>query len=432
MGGRQSGTVCAKHRCPETGPEMQGLFDSTFRKIYTRDRRGAPLADRLKDRLGVTDVYRVLNDQVWREYLRHRERLRLLRWNCPALEEQVPNGPATHAFCESLRRMGRSRLPHLDSQVAECWLFHGTSFEAAAGIAENDFRLDLTGSNAGTLYGKGIYLAENVSKSDEYGEGPRGTRPEEESVKEDRSQVPVPPAPAHTRGAVEPLTRHSVMLVCRTLLGKVLYNDEVNPSPDAIQRSCLAKGAPYDSVLGDRRKIHGTFREFVYPEFIVVYERIYFHERFQDIFGQMVERCRRRQFQGPSAEEEKVEPQTSEATLRVRSARPEDGSVRTEVKSVETQTMPAKMPKAKRSKSLPGTTESRPKPRLGNWSFLQQRDMAASTVKPKFKPPPRGMPVRVNYVRPEKLPISCTCKAHTLCICGYQGDLRWVSPTLRR
>lgn len=27
--------------------------DSTFRKIYTRDRRGAPLADRLKDRLGV-------------------------------------------------------------------------------------------------------------------------------------------------------------------------------------------------------------------------------------------------------------------------------------------------------------------------------------------------------------------------------------------
>ncbi|CAK9114303.1 unnamed protein product [Durusdinium trenchii] len=309
MGGRQSGTVCAKHRCPEMIQEMQGLFDSTFRKIYTRDRRGAPLADRLK----VTDVYRVLNDQVWREYLRHRERLRLLRWNCPALEEQVPNGPATHAFCESLRRMGRSRLPHLDSQVAECWLFHGTSFEAAAGIAENDFRLDLTGSNAGTLYGKGIYLAENVSKSDEYGEGPRGTRPEEESVKEDRSQVPVPPAPAHTRGAVEPLTRHSVMLVCRTLLGKVLYNDEVNPSPDAIQRSCLAKGAPYDSVLGDRRKIHGTFREFVlyhddqvYPEFIVVYERIYFHERFQDIFGQMVERCRRRQFQGPSAEEEKV------------------------------------------------------------------------------------------------------------------------------
>ena len=29
--------------------------------------------------------------------------------------------------------------------------------------AENDFRLDLTGSGAGTLYGKGIYLAENAS-----------------------------------------------------------------------------------------------------------------------------------------------------------------------------------------------------------------------------------------------------------------------------
>lgn len=60
-GGRQSSGACAKHRCPEMIQEMQGLFaglleskgglamqDSTFRKVYTRDRRGAPLADRLK------------------------------------------------------------------------------------------------------------------------------------------------------------------------------------------------------------------------------------------------------------------------------------------------------------------------------------------------------------------------------------------------
>jgi len=297
FGGRQSSGACAKHRCPEMIAEMQGLFDSTFRKIYTRDRRGAPMADRLK----VTEVYRVLNDQVWREYLRHREKLRLSRWNCPSLAEQVPDGPATHAFCESLRRMGRSRLPQLDSQVAECWLFHGTSFDAAAGIAENDFRLDLTGTNAGTLYGKGIYLAENVSKSDEYGEGPRGPKEEEQVVR--------PPPGA----VVAPVVRQSVLLVCRSLLGKVLYCDAEKPSPDTIQRSCLGKDAAYDSVLGDRRKIHGTFREFVlyhddqvYPEFIVVYERIFFHERFQEIFGQMVERCRRRQFNGPTNEEEKV------------------------------------------------------------------------------------------------------------------------------
>lgn len=254
----------------------------------------------MADRLKVCHVYRVLNDQVWREYLRHREKLRLSRWNCPSLAEQVLDGPATHAFCESLRRMGRSQLPQLDAQVAECWLFHGTSFDAAAGIAENDFRLDLTGSNAGTLYGKGIYLAENVSKSDEYGEGPRGP-------KEEQGNWRPPPSPPPA------LVRHSVLLVCRSLLGKVLYCDAETPSPDAIQRSCLAKDAAYDSVLGDRRKIHGTFREFVlyhddqvYPEFIVVYERIFFHERFQEIFGQMVQRCRQRLFHGPTMDEEKV------------------------------------------------------------------------------------------------------------------------------
>merc|ERR1719382_4439 len=71
-------------------------------------------------------------------------------------------------------------LPGLDPEVNEVWLFHGTTREAAQGIAENDFRLDLTGSNAGTLYGKGIYLAENATKSDEYGEGPKGPAGEEQ------------------------------------------------------------------------------------------------------------------------------------------------------------------------------------------------------------------------------------------------------------
>ncbi|CAJ1404542.1 unnamed protein product [Effrenium voratum] len=324
FGGRQSSGTCAKYRCPELIQEMQGLFDCTFRKVYTRDRRGAPIADRFK----VLHVYRVLNDQVWREYLRHRERLRLLRWNCPPLEQQVPGGPATHAFCESLRRMGRSHMPHLDAQVAECWLFHGTNFQgAAARHAENDFRLDLTGSNAGTLYGKGIYLAENawglsdeavalkdeMFRSDEYGEGPTGRAGEEEQGERAESHAaraerrPPPNAP------LPPLQRNSAMIVCRALLGKVRYSDEEKPSADDIQRTCLGKDPAYDCVLGDRRKIHGTFREFVlyhddqvYPEFIVVYQRVFFHERFQEIFEHMVERCRQRQFHGPTQEEEKV------------------------------------------------------------------------------------------------------------------------------
>ena len=33
------------------------------------------------------------------------------------------------------------------------WLYHGTSLEGETGITEGDFRLNLAGSNAGTLYG---------------------------------------------------------------------------------------------------------------------------------------------------------------------------------------------------------------------------------------------------------------------------------------
>eukprot|EP00930_Biecheleria_cincta_P085421 TRINITY_DN74810_c0_g1_i1.p1 TRINITY_DN74810_c0_g1~~TRINITY_DN74810_c0_g1_i1.p1 ORF type:complete len:750 (+),score=113.44 TRINITY_DN74810_c0_g1_i1:61-2250(+) len=302
QGGRASSGSVKMQNMPEMVHAMQGLFDGTFRKIHTRDRRGAPIADLFR----VLSVYRVLNDQVWREYKGHREKIRLLRWNCAGLEQQIPGGPDTHAY---LQRHGRERdprnqLPELDAQVGECWLFHGTSFEAAKGIAENDFSLDLSGSNAGTLYGKGIYLAENVTKSDEYGEGPRGRAGEEERPGND---VRPPPGP------IPELRRHSAMIVCRSLLGKVRYSDERSPNPDALQQSCRGQAPAFDSVLGDRRKVNGTFREFVlynddqvYPEFVVVYERLFFHERFQAIFDAMVDRCRRRQFHGPTSEEEAV------------------------------------------------------------------------------------------------------------------------------
>ena len=39
---------------------MQHLFDATYRKVYTRDRRGAPFPDGFR----VKRVQRVLNDQA--------------------------------------------------------------------------------------------------------------------------------------------------------------------------------------------------------------------------------------------------------------------------------------------------------------------------------------------------------------------------------
>lgn len=56
----------------------------------------------------------------------------------------------------------------LDSSVNEVYAFHGTFVRYALAIAEHDFNIDLAGSSTGTLYGRGAYLGESITKADEY------------------------------------------------------------------------------------------------------------------------------------------------------------------------------------------------------------------------------------------------------------------------
>jgi len=134
----------------------------------------------------------------------------------------------------------------IDPTKNEFYLWHGTTPAAAEAITTGDFRIDLAGSHAGTMYGRGIYFAEACSKSDEY------TR--------------------ETSDGLRPL------LLCRVLCGRVLYNDEHHPTVSKLVSSCTS--GEYDCVLGDREKIRNTYREFIvfdndqaYPEFIVWYRR---------------------------------------------------------------------------------------------------------------------------------------------------------------
>eukprot|EP00929_Paragymnodinium_shiwhaense_P098625 TRINITY_DN60100_c0_g1_i1.p1 TRINITY_DN60100_c0_g1~~TRINITY_DN60100_c0_g1_i1.p1 ORF type:complete len:627 (-),score=139.37 TRINITY_DN60100_c0_g1_i1:172-2052(-) len=294
-GGRQASTIIAYEKQPERVVEtIQGLLDSTYRKVFTRDRRGAPIPDRFK----VLDVHRVMNDQIWREYSKHREEVGK---RCQGSAPTVPGGALR--TMQYLQSKTHPCLPTLDAAVNEAWLFHGTKREAAEGIAENDFRLDLTGSNAGTLYGKGIYLAENVTKSDEYGEGPDGPASEEREGTDELDRPPPGPPPS--------LIRESYILVCRSSLGRMKYTDERRPDANLLQKGAL-KG-DYESVMGDRLKKNGTFREIVvydddlvYPEYIVRYERIFFHERFAEIFQAQRQRKIQNRYQGPTSEEEQV------------------------------------------------------------------------------------------------------------------------------
>lgn len=135
--------------------------------------------------------------------------------------------------------------------MGEVFLFHGTHPIAAEKIQRENFRLNLAGSSTGTLYGRGIYLAEHCSKADEYAK-----------ASEDFGQ-----------------TSDRTLLVCRVTLGKALEVKVVEPDPRECERICC--DGPCHSVLGDRIACRGTFREYVvfdddlaYPAFVVKYSRI--------------------------------------------------------------------------------------------------------------------------------------------------------------
>ncbi|CAE7646710.1 tank-1 [Symbiodinium sp. CCMP2592] len=65
----------------------------------------------------------------------------------------------------------------LNLKSNELWLFHGTRESAAESITENEFQLKMAGTNRGTMFGPGIYMADAVTKSDEYTEpDPTGLR----------------------------------------------------------------------------------------------------------------------------------------------------------------------------------------------------------------------------------------------------------------
>jgi len=216
---------------------FQQLFDSTFRKKYTRDRKHGQVPDRLQ----ITRGHMCQNVQSWTEYSSR-------RWQ---IKEQLSKDSSTLRSIDSLKTAGvfpDEDQYHLDTNAHEQFLFHGTNDQAATAITKGDFLVNLAGSNAGTLYGRGIYLAESVSKSDEY--------------------------------TMENYAGERCILVCRATLGFVNYTDEVSPNVDNLVKSCTT--GPYHCVLGDREKCRGTFREIivynneqVYPEYVIWYKRVY-------------------------------------------------------------------------------------------------------------------------------------------------------------
>lgn len=249
-----------KVNSPKVMSHFQRLLDLTYRRVYTRDRKGESMPDRME----LVAVSAVTNDDMWADYMARREDIRqeleedkesFVEFSA-TVETLAPfqdGSPEGLTLCvgpsaeEIARTLAEDFAEPLLSCVNEVFLLHGTTADAAERIGSSAFRINLAGSNTGTLYGRGLYLSENSTKSDEY------TKPLDNG------------------------DRH--LILCRCVLGRAHYVDGKDPDPRECEDSCVR--GKFHSVLGDRRKCRGTFREFVifdeeqvYPNYIITYRRV--------------------------------------------------------------------------------------------------------------------------------------------------------------
>lgn len=224
---------------PSVREAVQKLLDGTWSDVVTRDRIRAG-GERETYHLEVVNVLHNKNRALWENYVRARHRI------CKSHVRPLDKDVATSEDPQA------STFGPLEADVNEFLLFHGTKPSSADKICAGDFKINLAGSRAGTLYGNGVYFAEKSSKSDEY-------------------------AADDEDGVYQGLF---AMLLCRVTCGNMLYSDSVRPDGGALQEQCIRPGAAYHSVLGDREKARGTYREFIvydndqaYPEYVVIYRR---------------------------------------------------------------------------------------------------------------------------------------------------------------
>jgi len=215
---------------------VQDLMNSTWKGVYTRDRKALGSGNKIQN-FNVVQVSRNENHRIWQQYSLKRQGI------ASVMKEDD--------YMEGVLTDGAEGLGDVEPGCNEFLFFHGSKPSAVNSICENDFFLDLAGSRRGTLYGQGLYFAESSSKADEYATDDGGTY----------------------KGLY-------AMLLCRVTLGKNYYTDEVNVDTKMLEDMCRGPKATHHSVLGDREKARGTYREFIvydsaqaYPEYVIIYRR---------------------------------------------------------------------------------------------------------------------------------------------------------------
>jgi len=207
----------------------------------------------------VCQVLRIEDSALWKDYLARHYQIRQRRFG---ESNTIPTEPA---FTSAITSVEPQSFAPQDKGTSEIYLFHGTNVRSALRIASEKVRLDLSKTEGGL--GPGFYLAESVTKADEYASD---TRPGEDEPDDYYAGV-------------------FAMLVMRVTMGKMYHSDHFfsNKGEKAQVMSQILEKREFDSVLGDRRKTAGTFREFcvydknqVYTEYVILYERVYADVKF--------------------------------------------------------------------------------------------------------------------------------------------------------
>eukprot|EP00439_Symbiodinium_sp_Y106_P036446 s295_g4.t1 len=135
-----------RKRCDVSGDGrdmFQILLDQTFKAKSTRDRQGQ-LPRRLRD------------SALWSTYMMGLEGLRSkFPQGCTSIRHHYTAGaasPEAHGGSVATSEV-LSSLPVLDGKINEFYLLHGTSPGGALGITDGGFRLDFSGSHAGSMFG---------------------------------------------------------------------------------------------------------------------------------------------------------------------------------------------------------------------------------------------------------------------------------------
>jgi len=196
----------------------------------------------------VRRVIRVEESDMFEGYKKKRDEIKASRSEATGDDSCQPFSPPL------MTNEAASRHPEvfekLDESINECYLWHGSNIQAVMSIAQNDFKMDLSGTGVGSMYGLGAYFAEACTKADEYAHDEPGGYYEE----------------------IFPL------LLCRICMGKFYYTEKKGDQEGANKQ----KTGEVDSVMGDRAKAANTFRELVvfdkdqiYPEYILFVTRVH-------------------------------------------------------------------------------------------------------------------------------------------------------------